>query len=171
MSQTGWVIALSYGAVTLLAIALAVWLWLTTWRPLQADRETLAHREKLWLVAVAVSLAALLAATIVFIPYDDEAKAGDAQVVDVTASQFFWRFSPQEVRAGQQVEFVLRSTDVNHNFALYDEDELLFQVQVVPEYTHRVPYTFDRSGTYKVLCLEFCGVGHHRMFGEIRVVE
>ena len=171
MTQTGWVIALAYGAVTAICIGLAVWLWSTTWRPLPADREALAHREKLWLVAVAVSLAALLAATLAFIPYGDEARAGDAQVVDVKASQFFWQFDPPQVRAGQEVEFVLTTADVNHNFALYDEDKLLFQVQVVPEYTHRVPFTFERAGSYKVLCLEFCGVGHHKMVGEIRVVD
>ena len=171
MNQTAWVIALSYGAVTLVSIALAVWLWLTTWRPLRADREALAHRERLWLITVAVSLAGLLAATLAFTPYDEEATAGEAQVVEVSASQFFWQFTPPEVKAGAPVEFVLTSRDVNHNFALYDDDKLLFQVQVVPEYTHRVPYTFERPGTYEVLCLEFCGVGHHKMVGEIRVVE
>ena len=49
---------------------------------------------------------------------------------------------------------------------------------VLPRHLHRLPdhatdyvHTFDEPGTYQVVCLEFCGVGHHRMLGTIRVEE
>jgi cytochrome c oxidase subunit 2 len=84
--------------------------------------------------------------------------------VDVKAQQFSWTMSPARVRAGQEVEFRLTATDVNHGFGVYDDrDHLVAQVQVVPGKTQKLVHTFTRPGTYSVLCLEFCGVGHHIM--------
>ncbi len=71
---------------------------------------------------------------------------------------------------GKLVEFEVSSKDVNHNFAIYNSaGELIAQVQAMPNYTNRLFYTFDMPGRYYVLCLEYCGVGHHTMNTEFDV--
>ena len=46
---------------------------------------------------------------------------------------------------------------------------LLAQTQAMPGYMNRMRITFDQPGTYTVLCLEFCGMSHHRMRGVVEV--
>lgn len=71
---------------------------------------------------------------------------------------------------GKLVEFEVSSKDVNHNFAIYNSaGKLIAQVQAMPDYTNRLLYTFDVPGHYYVLCLEYCGVGHHVMNTEFDV--
>jgi cytochrome c oxidase subunit 2 len=45
------------------------------------------------------------------------------------------------------------------------------QTQSMPGYTNVLRHTFDEPGTYKILCLEYCGLGHHEMSAEINVVK
>jgi cytochrome c oxidase subunit II len=78
--------------------------------------------------------------------------------------------SHNRVPIGQTVEFHVTSADINHGFALYDpEMHLVAQTQAMPGYTNKLNYTFSRAGTYKVLCLEYCGIAHHNMIAEIKV--
>ena len=170
MGTTAKIIAISYLVVVLVGITISVALVRSTRVNDGAlDTAKLAHREKTWLGIVIALLAVLLLVTIFFIPYG-KAAAPDAQVVHVQASQFAWKIDPPTIRAGTQVEFLLTSTDVNHGFGLYnDKDVLLFEVQVVPGKTQKGLYTFTRPGTYRVLCLEFCGFDHHLMQSTITV--
>jgi cytochrome c oxidase subunit II len=80
-------------------------------------------------------------------------------------------FSPTvTVQAGAPVEFRVATLDVNHGFSLYAPDgHLVAQTQAMPGYVNRLRVTFDRPGTYTVLCLEFCGMSHHRMRGVVEV--
>jgi len=39
----------------------------------------------------------------------------------------------------------------------------------MPGYVNRLRVHFERAGTYTVLCLEYCGMGHHRMRGVVDV--
>jgi cytochrome c oxidase subunit 2 len=48
---------------------------------------------------------------------------------------------------------------------------LQFQAQVGADQTQKIVHTFHRPGTYEVLCLEFCGVDHHKMTTTFEVVE
>lgn len=170
MGTTAKIIAISYLAVVVIGVAVAVAVVRTTRaRGSEPDTEKLAHREKAWLGVVIVLLVALLFGTIFFIPYTDSAGA-NGQVVKVDSLQFGWVITPNTVEAGTPVEFRLTSRDVNHGFGIYDETgRLLFQIQVIPGETSTGIYTFDDPGTYEVLCLEFCGVGHHLMRGLITV--
>ena len=120
---------------------------------------------------VMLALLALLLGTIFYRPYG--AHAGHhGQVVRVTGVQFAWAVSPNEVRAGIPVEFLATSRDVSHGFGVYDAaGALQFQAQVGPDATQRIVHTFHRPGTYEVLCLEFCGVDHHKMRTTIEVTE
>jgi cytochrome c oxidase subunit 2 len=70
------------------------------------------------------------------------------------------------------VRFEVTASDVNHGFAVYnDENVLLFQIQAVPDNPSHIVYTFKKPGRYQVVCLEFCGVNHHKMIGSIQVAR
>ncbi len=171
MTTTTLVIAVSYSVVVVLGIAAAVVVWRSTRLRGGVDPDRLAHRERTWLVIVVLLLTGLLAATIWFTPYRQTDAGASGQVVNVHAQQFAWTISPAKVHAGVPVEFRLTSQDVNHGFGVYDHRErLVAQVQVVPGKTQTLVHTFTRPGTYRVLCLEFCGVGHHVMETAFEVV-
>lgn len=93
------------------------------------------------------------------------------QVVDVVGQQWSWQIIPNTVRAGSPVEFRVTSKDVNHGFAIYAPDgRIATQVQAMPGFTNKMVYTFMQPGVYKVMCLEYCGIGHVPMTSEIKVV-
>lgn len=170
MNSTAILIAVAYGIVTVIGslVFLAIWRSTTTGGPIDAER--LARREKGWLIVVVAGLLALLLATIFFTPYGESAPPG-SQVVDVRAQQFSFSIDPGTIRAGEPVEFRLTSSDVNHGFGVYTEDdEFVLQAQVVPDGVTNVVHTFDDPGVYKVLCLEYCGLNHHGMVGQFEVV-
>lgn len=74
--------------------------------------------------------------------------------------------TPVEVPAGSLIEFRVTSFDVNHSFAVYSpDDHLLAQTQAMPGYVNRLRVRFTEPGRHYVLCLELCGMGHHRMRG------
>lgn len=94
----------------------------------------------------------------------------ELKVVDVVGLQYNWDMSEESFTVGDNVQFNVTSADVTHGFGLYNEDlELVAQTQAMPEYTNSVYYTFDKPGTYKILCLEYCSIGHHVMIKEIVV--
>lgn len=96
--------------------------------------------------------------------------AAGAQVVNATGAQWYWDLDREEVEAGKPVTFNVASTDVNHGFGVYDANgQLVAQVQAMPGYINRLTHTFDAPGTYRVLCLEYCGLAHHDMIAEITV--
>jgi cytochrome c oxidase subunit II len=106
------------------------------------------------------------------LPYKAHASASGAQAlaIDARGYQWRWELSRNDVPAGQPVEFRVTSEDINHGFAIYDPDmHLVAQTQAMPGYTNTLRYTFRKAGTYKVLCLEYCGIAHHNMMTEIKV--
>ena len=108
--------------------------------------------------------------TLTDLPYAAQSDA-TAQIVKAEGSQFNWDISPEKIVAGKPVEFHVTAVDATHGFAVYDDSmTLLTQTQAMPEYTNILKYTFAKAGTYKVLCLEYCGSGHHLMSAEITVV-
>jgi len=108
--------------------------------------------------------------TLTDLPYAAQSDA-TAQIVKAEGSQFNWDISPTQIVAGQPVEFHVTAVDATHGFAIFDNTmTLLTQTQAMPEYTNILKYTFAKAGTYKVLCLEYCGSGHHVMSAEITVV-
>ena len=42
-------------------------------------------------------------------------------------------------------------------------------IQLVPGFEHVMNVTPNQSGTYSVVCNEFCGIGHHTMVGRIYI--
>ena len=63
-----------------------------------------------------------------------------------------------------------QALDVNHGFGVYSPDgRLIAQTQAMPGYVNRLRVRFTQPGRYNVLCLELCGMGHHRMRGVFEV--
>ncbi len=93
-----------------------------------------------------------------------------AQVVNATGHQWYWDLDRDTVVAGQPVEFRVAAEDVNHGFGIYDSDNrMLAQVQAMPGYVNRLQHIFEQPGTYRLLCLEYCGLAHHEMIAELEV--
>ena len=97
---------------------------------------------------------------------------GDGIVqVNATGHQWSWEIDTRKVPVGKKVVFNLHAKDVNHGFGVTDQTgRLLFQTQAMPGYINKVEFVFDNPGQYRVLCMEFCGVGHHDMNDEFEVV-
>ena len=68
------------------------------------------------------------------------------------------------------VECRITAEDVNHGFAIYDPSmRIIAQAQAMPGYVNVLRHTFSEPGTYKILCLEYCGLSHHEMAAEFTV--
>ena len=177
MNPTALTITIAYLSVVLIAVVGVLVIWRSTHsfqRPRKdtVDTERLAHGEKGWFIFAVVALGTLALATLAFIPYGDNAKASGQQDVEVVGRQFSWTVTPAKVKAGQTVRFAVSAKDVNHGFGVYNADNvLLFQIQAVPDHVSHIVYTFKKPGRYQVVCLEFCGVSHHRMFGQLEVAR
>jgi cytochrome c oxidase subunit II len=139
----------------------------------------------LFFVSFAVILLIFLLFTLPQLPYPVEARTPD-RVVHAVGKQYAWSltdgtgptlaswdrdFSPAvTVPTRTTVEFRVTTLDVNHGFSLYAPDgHLVAQTQAMPGYVNRLRVMFDQPGTYTVLCLEFCGMSHHRMRGVVEV--
>ncbi|MEO9970171.1 MAG: cytochrome C oxidase subunit I [Hyphomonadaceae bacterium] len=97
--------------------------------------------------------------------------SGDIVQVNATGGLWYWEIDTTEVPLGKTVVFNLTTTDVNHGFGVVDEEgTLLLQTQAMPGYTNKVKYVFDKPGEYRVICMEFCGIGHHAMVNEFEVL-
>jgi cytochrome c oxidase subunit II len=88
--------------------------------------------------------------------------------VVIIASTFV--FEPREISIpeGAEVEFVITSRDVLHGFHI---EQTNANVMLVPGRVSRVEATFDEPGEYRFVCHEYCGAGHHIMYGSIIVEE
>lgn len=96
--------------------------------------------------------------------------AAGVQVIEAKGYQWRWELSSDHAAVGQTVEFRISSADVNHGFAIYDPGmHIVAQTQAMPGYTNKIHYTFEKKGTYRILCLEYCGIAHHNMMAEIKV--
>jgi cytochrome c oxidase subunit II len=138
--------------------------------PLQKHANRLRTR-LFWALVLVLGLVMIF--TLLDLPYVASRIRGNSspvQVVDATGYQWRWTLSRDHVAKDQPVEFRVSSADVNHGFGIYDTDmHLIAQTQAMPGYTNIVRYTFQKEGTYKILCMEYCGTTHHNMMAEIKV--
>jgi cytochrome c oxidase subunit 2 len=176
MSDTAWVITISYSLLTIIGVAAGLIVFRSTrvgFRVRVASRSTLERRETLWGVAVITFLVVVIAGTIFQIPYwTDNSDDPTPQELRITGRQFAFTADPPRVRAGQKTRVELQATDVNHAVGIYDPDNTLIkQVNVLPGVSQHMVVTFDKPGTYKLLCLEFCGVDHHLMQNNLEVTR
>jgi cytochrome c oxidase subunit 2 len=87
------------------------------------------------------------------------------------AMRFLWMPNTIVLEAGRPYRIHVSSKDVNHGFSIHRANETAQKVnfQVVPGYEHVLTMTFDRPGTYEIICQEYCGIGHQAMIGRIIV--
>lgn len=91
-------------------------------------------------------------------------------IVDAKGNQWAWQIAPSSVSVGDLVEIRVTAADVNHGFSVYDaKNRLVVQTQAMPGYTNVIRHRFSEPGTYRILCLEYCGLGHHTMAGQLVV--
>jgi len=125
------------------------------------------RRTALWTLVVV--FVPTIAYSLTKLPYP---KAGETPsiIVQATGHQWAWELKPASVPAGQLVEIRVTGADVNHGFGVYDaNDRLITQAQAMPGYTNIIRHNFALPGTYRILCLEYCGLGHHTMFSQLVV--
>ncbi len=123
----------------------------------------------LW--GVTLACIPVVAYTLTELPYARKAISNlEAVQVQATGHQWYWELSKTELPAGKTIEFLVTSADVNHGFAIYGPDmKIVTQTQGMPGVVNVLRYTFEQPGTYKILCLEYCGVAHHQMMTELHV--
>lgn len=86
---------------------------------------------------------------------------------DVYVIGRLWNWWPiLELEKGKTYKLHMTSMDYNHGFSL---QPINLNIQVVPGYEHVIKITPNESGTYSIVCNEFCGIGHHEMVGRLYV--
>jgi cytochrome c oxidase subunit 2 len=151
------------------------------------------HRsEKIWLIAGVASLIVFLAIigaaaisegivppsrvqtidptkVAVTPPFDHPGvrRTGD-HAVDAYIVAHIFSFSPSTIKvaAGTDVTFYATSPDVVHGFFI---SGTAVNMMVIPGWVSSASHRFTSPGTYLLLCNEYCGSGHHYMYGTIEV--
>ncbi|MBI3993696.1 MAG: cytochrome C oxidase subunit II [Candidatus Lambdaproteobacteria bacterium] len=78
-----------------------------------------------------------------------------------------WQWYPiLKLKQGATYTLHLSSLDLNHGFSLYPVN---INFQVIPGYDYGLQMTPNRSGDFRIVCNEFCGIGHHLMVGKVLV--
>jgi cytochrome c oxidase subunit II len=72
------------------------------------------------------------------------------------------------VPVNHQVELLIRSQDVIHNFFVR---ELRLQQDAVPGMIVPLHFTAEKIGQYEIVCTQLCGLGHSRMHSYLNVVS
>lgn len=174
LHQSVWLISLA-----LMGVLLAVFLFVYSQSHVREDDYTPLQkrayrlRARLFWVLV-LTMGPAMVYNLADLPYNAARAhaATDAVVIDAVGHQWYWKLSHDEVRVGEPVLFRVSSADVNHGFGIYDTElKLVAQTQAMPGYTNNLLHTFERAGTYRVLCMEYCGIVHHNMIAEIKVTE
>lgn len=88
---------------------------------------------------------------------------------DIYLEGRMWVWRPVlRLRKGAEYILHLSSLDVNHGFGLYP---ININFQVVPGYDYGLKVTPTEAGDFKIICNEFCGIGHHLMVGRVIVLN
>ncbi len=90
--------------------------------------------------------------------------------IEVRIMALMFAFQPSEIRVpvGRSVTFRITASDVIHGFQIVGTNG---NAMVVPGYVSQFTAVFDTPGEYLIVCNEYCGIGHHGMFGKLIVEE
>lgn len=93
---------------------------------------------------------------------------GENEYELVIVAQAF-AFSPGniEIPKGATVHFIVTSKDVVHGFQIAGTN---VNMMITPGHISRITHTFNETGSFLVLCNEYCGVGHQAMGTTIEVM-
>ena len=87
--------------------------------------------------------------------------------VYLAASRWQWR-PVVEFQKGKTYRVHISSLDWDHGFSLQPEN---INFTTYPGYESVITMTPNKSGTFSIVCNEYCGIGHHMMLGRIYVKE
>lgn len=88
---------------------------------------------------------------------------------DVIVLAEMWRWSPVLIlQKDESYNLHISSKDLLHGYSLQPTN---MNFQIYPGYDYVLKFTPTEAGEYKVICNEFCGIGHHTMIGKIVVIE
>lgn len=112
--------------------------------------------------------ALVVASALLFTGASDQAP--NPRRITIEAERF--NFSPSRIklRVGDEVEFLLRSADTSHGFAV-DGADIDVEIPKRGSGDAIVRYTATTAGRFSFECDRMCGAGHHFMRGEIIVQE
>jgi len=184
--MTPWGVFYVFLALALVIGLVFAYVGLSTKTGREVDYGAANRVRQRFFIVLTGALVVFLALTLPRMPYPAEAQRPD-RIVYVVGKQYAFALSETpigsaqdweeanysqsvEVPLGSLVEFRVGTLDVNHGFSLYSpEGGLVAQTQAMPGYVNRLRVHFEAPGRYTVLCLEFCGMGHHRMRGVVDV--
>lgn len=88
---------------------------------------------------------------------------------DVFVMGEMWRWSPVMIlQKDEQYNIHISSKDLMHGFSI---QPINMNFQIYPGYDYVLHFKPTSAGEYKIVCNEFCGIGHHTMIGKIVVIE
>jgi mono/diheme cytochrome c family protein len=80
-----------------------------------------------------------------------------------------WRWTPVLIlQKDESYNFHVSSKDLMHGLSIQPVN---MNFQIYPGYDYVLRFKPTETGEYKVVCNEFCGIGHHTMIGKIVVIE
>jgi cytochrome c oxidase subunit 2 len=79
-----------------------------------------------------------------------------------------WAFQPNriEIPVGSKVTIYTTSLDVQHGVEIEGK---AVNMMAIPGAVNKMEVVFNKPGTYRIVCTEYCGMGHSAMYGEIIV--
>ncbi len=101
----------------------------------------------------------------------------DALQIQATGQKWFWQFEYENgatstndlvVPVGQPVQLLMSSQDVVHSFYV---PNFRVKMDVLPNRYTSVWFEATNVGQYDLFCTEFCGTGHSKMIGKVKVVN
>ena len=88
---------------------------------------------------------------------------------DVYLMAMMWSWQPVlRLRKGAEYTLHLSSLDLNHGFSLAPVN---LNFQIIPGYDYGLRVTPTEAGDFRIICNEFCGIGHHLMLGRVIVLD
>lgn len=96
------------------------------------------------------------------VPIVEPAPGGDAYLLAQ-----MWRWYPVlKLKQNQTYRLHVSSADLQHGLSILP---LNMNFHVLPGYDYVMTITPTTTGTFNIICNEFCGIGHHMMTGRIIV--
>ncbi len=86
--------------------------------------------------------------------------------VFLKASMWEW-YPALQLKKGETYRLHLSSVDLLHGFSIQPVN---LNLMVLPGYDYIANLKPTSTGDFRILCNEFCGVGHHTMVGKIEVI-
>ena len=86
--------------------------------------------------------------------------------VYLRASMWEW-YPALQLEKGKTYRLHLSSVDLQHGFSIQPVN---LNLMVLPGYDYIANLKPTSTGDFRILCNEFCGVGHHTMVGKIEVI-